>query len=433
MIRRLRALGCLLGATLAAQGEGAEPRPNFVVIMAEAQAWAGSSVQMDDQVPASRSTVFKTPALERLAREGMRFAYGYAASPRCTPSRAALFTGRSPAALCMTYVGVGRESADVMAGRKLLPPEPLLEMPERVVTVGKVLQAAGYATAHFGKWHVGRTSPARHGFQESDGPTNNGGPDNVASPNPKEAFGMTERGIAFAAKSQRAGRPFYLQLSHYPNQPEKSGVHPPKTFDDETAIVDQTLGQLLDAVGVKSAALVGHSWGSLIALGTASNLKARISHLVLVGTAFPMKVTPALLEASLNAAIDEAAAAQVPNVITFSGNRRGMDDQLGADNCVAFLNKVKAHAEQMKQQGYDPHMVFVNTSLDVAKHRNRQRARSLPDHEVEKMHGKPEEKPIAFLMLRTMQRARLPHQILQRKLCRHLLAVKLPWFRRCQL
>jgi hydroxypyruvate isomerase len=53
----------------------------------------------------------------------------------------------------------------------------------------------------------------------------------------------------------------------------------------------------------------------------------------------------ARLEASLRAAIEESAAAQVPNVITFSGNRRGMDDRVGADNCVQFLNKVKAHAE----------------------------------------------------------------------------------------
>ena len=47
----------------------------------------------------------------------------------------------------------------------------------------------------------------------------------------------------------------------------------------------------------------------------------------------------------MHAAIDEAAADGVPNIITFSGNRKGMDDREGADNCVAFLNKVKAHAE----------------------------------------------------------------------------------------
>jgi len=51
------------------------------------------------------------------------------------------------------------------------------------------------------------------------------------------------------------------------------------------------------------------------------------------------------LEKSLRAAIDEAAAAKVPNVIAFSGNRRGMDDSVGAENCVQFLSKIKAQAE----------------------------------------------------------------------------------------
>ena len=53
----------------------------------------------------------------------------------------------------------------------------------------------------------------------------------------------------------------------------------------------------------------------------------------------------ARLEQSMHAGIDEAATAKIPNVITFSGNRRGMDDREGADNCVTFLNKIKAHAE----------------------------------------------------------------------------------------
>ena len=63
----------------------------------------------------------------------------------------------------------------------------------------------------------------------------------------------------------------------------------------------QFIAALLDATGVERAALVGHSWGSLIALEAASRLKDRISHLVLVGTAFPMKVSPALLDNALNA------------------------------------------------------------------------------------------------------------------------------------
>jgi pimeloyl-ACP methyl ester carboxylesterase len=60
------------------------------------------------------------------------------------------------------------------------------------------------------------------------------------------------------------------------------------------------IGKLLDAAHVERAALVGHSWGSLIALEAAARLKQRVTHLVLVGTAFPMKVSPALLEASVH-------------------------------------------------------------------------------------------------------------------------------------
>jgi pimeloyl-ACP methyl ester carboxylesterase len=60
------------------------------------------------------------------------------------------------------------------------------------------------------------------------------------------------------------------------------------------------IAALLDAAGADRAALVGHSWGSLIALEAASRLKQRVTHLVMVGTAYPMKVSAALLEASLN-------------------------------------------------------------------------------------------------------------------------------------
>lgn len=228
----------------------ADVGPNFVVIMAEAQGWPNTSVMMDDRLSASKSAVFKTPAVERLAREGMRFAYGYALSPRCTPSRAALLTGIGPAALHMTYVGVGRETGPVRTA--LIPPEPVLEMPTAVTTVAEMLKGVGYTTAHFGKWHVGRTDPGKHGFDESDGATNNGGPDGVANPNPKQSFGMTERGIAFMRRAQLAGKPFYLQLSHYPNQERKEGGggngRDRDTVRADSDEIDQTVMQLLTAL-----------------------------------------------------------------------------------------------------------------------------------------------------------------------------------------
>lgn len=235
-------------AAVAITAGAAESQPNFVVIMAEAQGWAQTSVQMDDRVPESKSRFFQTPAVERLAREGMRFTFGYAASPRCTPSRAAVFTGRSPAALHMTYVGAGREEGPVRTA--LITPEPLLELPTDTITVAELLKPLGYTSAHFGKWHVGRTDPARHGFDASDGPTSNGGPDNVASPNPKQAYGMTERGIAFMKRAQQAGKPFYLQLSHYPNQERKEGggARDRDTARADSDEIDKTVMQLLAAL-----------------------------------------------------------------------------------------------------------------------------------------------------------------------------------------
>ena len=238
--------------TLFAAGQGwsaaAARSPNFVVIMTEAQGWSNTSVAMDDRSPESKSPIFRTPAVERLAREGMRFAYGYAASPRCTPSRAALLTGKSPAVLHMTFVGIGRDSTFSRTGSVLIPPEPLLELPTAETTLPELLKNAGYITAHFGKWHLGRVSPLRHGFDESDGPTNNGGPDNVANPNPKQAEGMTDRGIAFIARAAQAGRPFYLQLSHYPNQEQKAANRGAVGAAADAAEVDKTVSRLLDAL-----------------------------------------------------------------------------------------------------------------------------------------------------------------------------------------
>lgn len=79
-----------------------------------------------------------------------------------------------------------------------------------------------------------------------------------------------------------------------PGQGRSKGT-PPASVEDAA----QTVIALLDALGVPSAALVGHSFGSLIALEAAARAPARVSHLVLCGTAFPMKVSPALLEASV--------------------------------------------------------------------------------------------------------------------------------------
>ncbi len=198
-----------------AAGALAQPRPNFVVILGEGHGWSSTSVQMDDAAAESSSTFVRTPNLETLAKGGMRFADFYAASPRCTPSRAAIFTGKSPAQLHMTFVGEGKKETGSDVNARLIAPMASTELPAGEMTIGSLLKGAGYATAHFGKWHCGRVNPREQGFGENDGATNNGGPDDVDNPHPKQLYGMTERGMDFMARQTKAGKPFYLQLSHY--------------------------------------------------------------------------------------------------------------------------------------------------------------------------------------------------------------------------
>ena len=80
-----------------------------------------------------------------------------------------------------------------------------------------------------------------------------------------------------------------------PGHGRSGGTAPKSVADVSTAVLG-----MLDALGVQQAALAGHSFGSLIALHTAATAPDRVSHLVMVGTAFPMRVSPALLDASLN-------------------------------------------------------------------------------------------------------------------------------------
>ncbi len=188
-------------------------QPNFVLILAEATGWTSTSVVQDDSVPASRSGTVETPNLARVAAQGMRFSNFYAPSPRCMPTRASLLTGVSPAALHMTFIPEAMNDGDITGS--VVPPTPLTTLPAATPTVASVLRGAGYATAHFGKWHAGNVDPAMYGFDRSDGATANRGPENVDHPNPAQAYSMTDRALAFVDAQVAARRPFYLQVSTY--------------------------------------------------------------------------------------------------------------------------------------------------------------------------------------------------------------------------
>ncbi|NDC55185.1 MAG: sulfatase, partial [Planctomycetia bacterium] len=189
---------------------GAQPsaaRPNVILMLSDDQGWNGLSVEMAPGVPGSRGEIFHTPHLEKLASQGMRFSNAYAPAPVCSPTRISIQTGRSPAALHWT------KAAPPEQGHRLLEPTLVKALPADETTIGEVLKTAGYATAHFGKWHISGGGPARHGYDESDGDTGNEEAYRFTDPNPVDIFGMAGRAEAFMQKCTRDGKPFFLQLS----------------------------------------------------------------------------------------------------------------------------------------------------------------------------------------------------------------------------
>lgn len=216
-------------------------RPNIVLILGEAQGWASMSEPLDDRdVKGSKSDFIQTPNLDSIARAGMRFSDFYAASPRCTPTRAALVTGKSPAQLHMTFVNEGKKDGGVNPGDKVIAPSCTTELPAKIETMATLLKRAGYATAHFGKWHLGRTNPREHGFDENDGANSNGGPDDVESPNPKQAYAIAKLGMDFITRQAQAHRPFFLQISQYPGRGQENAL--PETVE----AVKRRLGSRMD-------------------------------------------------------------------------------------------------------------------------------------------------------------------------------------------
>lgn len=177
------------------QVQAEDSKPNIVFFLADDQGWNDLSVQMDDDIPGSKSDYHRTPNIERIANSGMRFSNAYAAAPMCNPSRRSLHVGMGAARAAYA------ENSD--------------EIQAQAMKLGQMMQSAGYATAHFGKWAPGPPAEGLEFYDESDGPkTNRDG--NVADPsNPKDIFGITERAIAFIEASVSEGRPFYIQLSHF--------------------------------------------------------------------------------------------------------------------------------------------------------------------------------------------------------------------------
>ncbi len=145
-----------------------ERPPNILLITVDDLGWADLGCYGAD--------LHETPNIDAFAETGQTFTHAYAAAAICTPTRAALLTGKSPARLNMT---IWREAAtNNQLDRKLIPPDVSSNLPLNEVTIAEALKEEGYVTAHLGKWHVGDGEhfPETQGFDINIGATVWGAP-----------------------------------------------------------------------------------------------------------------------------------------------------------------------------------------------------------------------------------------------------------------
>jgi arylsulfatase A-like enzyme len=222
-MRRREFIPALAGAGM----QSPAGRPNIVLIMSDDMGYA-------DIEPTGAKDI-RTPALARLAREGVRFTNCYSNGPVCTPTRAALMTGRYQQRMGLEWA--------------LMPADRPKGLQLTEMTVAKLLRQAGYRTALMGKWHLGmdgETLPRAHGFDEFYGLLSGnvdmyshrrreGSPDwwHNETPLKEEGYGtelIAGRAVSWLEQSAKARQPFFLYLAwnavhwpfHGPGRPQDS-------------------------------------------------------------------------------------------------------------------------------------------------------------------------------------------------------------------
>jgi len=213
-LRRLFVLGLLLGFSCGGPAvRGADPRPNVVIILTDDQGYA--------DLGCFGAKDLRTPNLDRMAREGMRFTDFYVAQAVCTASRAALMTGCYPNRVGLQGALNHKSTIGISAEETLLP---------------EIFRSQGYATAAYGKWHLGcqpKFMPLRHGFDDYFGTpySNDNGPlhptmrglpslplyegEKVVELDPDQRLftqRITEHSVRFIEKNR--DRPFFLYVPH---------------------------------------------------------------------------------------------------------------------------------------------------------------------------------------------------------------------------
>ncbi|MGD2131198.1 MAG: sulfatase [Maricaulaceae bacterium] len=246
----LAGLVALLGACQSApldlagvERSEAGDRPNIVVILADDLGWG--------DIGLNGSALIATPNIDRIGREGVRLTQFYAGSNVCTPSRAALLTGRYPIRSGMQHV---------------IFPHSDVGMPPEEITIAELLREAGYATGMVGKWHLGHRDaywPTNQGFEYFYGVaySNDMQPFDlyrhktiVQSPADQDALTNNYTDAATAFIDEHADEPFFLYFAQtFPHLPlhvpeEEAGVSRAGLYGDVVEHLDDGVGAILDAL-----------------------------------------------------------------------------------------------------------------------------------------------------------------------------------------
>jgi arylsulfatase A len=267
MMDRRAFLRCAAGLPAAAAVAGAQRRPpNVVFILIDDYGWRDTGY--------GGSTFYETPNIDALARSGMIFTDGYSASPVCSPTRAAIMTGKYPARLHLTAHLQG--ATNRLHYSKVLQPNARLELPLEEVTIAELLKQRGYRTACIGKWHLGKAGflPSNQGFDVTAAGDEAGSTNSFFFPQwkkkvpleGKEGDYLTDRltdlAVDFIRESK--GGPFFLYLPHFavhipieakpekvPKYEAKSRASEPQNYADYAAMiesVDESVGRVLGTI-----------------------------------------------------------------------------------------------------------------------------------------------------------------------------------------
>lgn len=214
MIKKLLNLtiSVLFFGTLASCKTESSP-PNIVFILADDLGYS--------QIGCNGSDYYQTPHIDKLAQEGMRFTNAYAACPVCSPTRASIMTGKYPARLHLTDFIPGSNRTD----HPLTQPNWQKYLPLEEQTIAETLKTKGYATAHFGKWHLSQAkmppeslpfNPDKQGFDESFVTYKPSGsmkqPWQKAELDAHNVDTITNLSLSFLERNQ--SNPFFLFVSH---------------------------------------------------------------------------------------------------------------------------------------------------------------------------------------------------------------------------